>query len=307
MNQDSPPPEPTPPLQVAPTPAEVSMDTSRRGPMLPAVRDPSAEISMRNSSGPFQAPSPSPSQYQAHMAPAFQPVTPGMGAAPVHQSPVPIPQPIHHSPHPPQVPIRPMHYQQQAYSQSPAPPMHHQPLHNPLTPGYGQGPPLGSRSGLTSALPNGAPSGNMYNPPRPPEVYTLPDAVNDTVPEEVRRQFRCDSAGRVLFFTAPPLDRTGKPLSPGSAGLGHSAKYLSGRKEWLAERERKRKIRHEESSRDVRRKSPPREEFPGSEPDDSMVSRATEALATWFRNLDEDTAQWQKQAGLEGWKGVAEG
>jgi chromatin structure-remodeling complex subunit RSC1/2 len=142
----------------------------------------------------------------------------------------------------------------------------------------------------------------MYNPPRPPEVYTLPDAVNDTVPEEVRRQFRCDSAGRVLFFTAPPLDRTHKPLSPGSAGLGHSAKYLSGRKEWLAERERKRKIRDEESSRHVRRKSPSREIL-ASEPNDSMVSRATEALEKWFRNLDESTAQWQKQAGLEGWKG----
>lgn len=183
--------------------------------------------------------------------------------------------------------------------------MHHQPLHNPLTPSYRQGPPPGSRSGLNPALANGQPHGNIYNPPRPPEVYTLPDVVNEAFPEGVRQQFQCDESGRVLFFTAPPLDRAHKGLSSDSAGLGHSAKYLTGREEWLAERDRKRKLRDEEERRGLHRKSPSRETGTSGLAG-SIMSQATEAMEKWFRNVDEDTARWQKDVGLEGWNGVVQ-
>lgn len=52
-----------------------------------------------------------------------------------------------------------------------------------------------------------APHANIYNPPRPPEVYTLPENVNESIAREMREGFQHDSAGRILFFTAPPLDR----------------------------------------------------------------------------------------------------
>ncbi|KAL6852846.1 hypothetical protein ACO1O0_007394 [Amphichorda felina] len=136
------------------------------------------------------------------------------------------------------------------------------------------GPPPGSRSGFNPSLSNALPHGNMYNPPRPPEVYTLPDVVNEAFPEGVRRQFH--------------------------ARLGHSAKYLAGHREWMAERERKRKVRDEEQHENLRRKSPslgPR----ATELGGSIISQASEAMENWFRNFDEDTVRWQKEAGLEGW------
>ncbi|KAH6608847.1 hypothetical protein Trco_002193 [Trichoderma cornu-damae] len=67
---------------------------------------------------------------------------------------------------------------------------------------------------------------NMYNPPRPPEVYTLPDNINETLPATVRREFQHDDYGRVLFFSAAPLDRSCNGLSPlnakGSEKIGMS-------------------------------------------------------------------------------------
>jgi chromatin structure-remodeling complex subunit RSC1/2 len=60
-----------------------------------------------------------------------------------------------------------------------------------------------------------------------PEVYFLPDVANNSIPEDIRRQFQTDAYGRVLFFTVPPVDVEPKTK------LGHTAKYLA----WKAERE----------------------------------------------------------------------
>lgn len=282
--------------------------------MFSATRDPPGDMSMRGASTPFGGPgaSPSPGQYQAHMTPHFQPASPGMSGPPVHQTPVPIPQPPQHTPHPPQMSIRPMHYQQSypqhggaAYSQSPAPSVHHPtPMHNPLTPGYGQGPPPpGSRSGALPLQGNPMAHNNMYIPPRPPEVYTLPDAVNESLPENLRVKFRHDDAGRVLFFTAPPLDRTYARLSPSSAGLGHSAKYLAGRREWLDSRDKKRKLRDEQYREKARRLST-QDTIQSSDLGSSIVSQAAEAMEKWFQTFDRDTAEWKSESGLDGWRGI---
>jgi chromatin structure-remodeling complex subunit RSC1/2 len=61
-----------------------------------------------------------------------------------------------------------------------------------------------------------------------PDVYYLPDSANNSIPEDVRRQFQCDAYGRLLFFTAPPIDVEKKVEK-----LGHTAKYLA----WKVERE----------------------------------------------------------------------
>lgn len=67
--------------------------------------------------------------------------------------------------------------------------------------------------------------GNAYVPPKQTEVYTLGDAANAQIPFEVRESFHTDDQGRILFFTAPPLDVSAE-IKPGDA-IGHSIKYLA--------------------------------------------------------------------------------
>ena len=139
----------------------------------------------------------------------------------------------------------------------------------------------------------------MYNPPRPPEVYTLTDAVNETLPLEIRQTFQHDSNGRVLFFTVPPLNRNHKGVSPDSAHLGHSVKYLAGRKEWLAERDRKRKERDESVNKSPKRAAI--ELAASKEKAAEILAQAVSAVDHWFQQFDEDTEQWKAHTGLEGW------
>ena len=83
----------------------------------------------------------------------------------------------------------------------------------------------------------------MYNPPRAPEVYTLPDALNSAIPAEIRESFPYDEQGRVLFFTAPPTIRPNNGVAEQYAGLGHSARYTASIQQLREERAAKRKAR----------------------------------------------------------------
>lgn len=69
---------------------------------------------------------------------------------------------------------------------------------------------------------------NAYNPPRPVEVYHLSDGANGSIPADIREQFHRDEHGRVLFFTAPPLDVSPVPEAT-KKKFGHSLKYLAAR------------------------------------------------------------------------------
>lgn len=140
----------------------------------------------------------------------------------------------------------------------------------------------------------------MYNPPRPPEVYTLPDSINEALPSSLRQKFQRDESGRVLFFTSPPLDRAHKGLSPSSAALGHSAKYLAGRKEWLADREKKRKERGEQKAQEANKKITNQDAW--KESGESTVAQAASAVDRYFQDLDKDTQRWKHETGLEGWR-----
>jgi chromatin structure-remodeling complex subunit RSC1/2 len=79
-----------------------------------------------------------------------------------------------------------------------------------------------------------------YKAPQPVEVYILNDHANASIPPEIREQFQRDEQGRVLFFTAPPLNtqtvvnRDGRPL-------GHSARFLAAKAARDAARAEKRK------------------------------------------------------------------
>jgi chromatin structure-remodeling complex subunit RSC1/2 len=139
----------------------------------------------------------------------------------------------------------------------------------------------------------------MYNPPRPPEVYTLPDNVNDVLAPELRKHFQHDDSGRVLFFTTPPLDRSHNGISPASAGLGHSARYLAGRSEWLAERDLKRKARDERAAAHTQKRASLDAD---RVLDGELVTHAVDAMGSWLERFESDTQQWEKKAGLSGWR-----
>ena len=83
---------------------------------------------------------------------------------------------------------------------------------------------------------------SSYREANPIEVYTLPDAANLSIPPEIRNQFQQDDAGRILFFTAPPVHLadhgTGKQ---GKSGIGHSVRYLAAKSRNAEEVARKRK------------------------------------------------------------------
>lgn len=145
----------------------------------------------------------------------------------------------------------------------------------------------------------------MYNPPRPPEVYTLPDAINDAMSLDLRQKFQRDENDRILFFTAPPLDRQDQGPSSTSSGLGHSAKYLAGRGEWLAEREKKRKEREAADAEEVRKRPLPVLE---SKTDEKLLapSEASHLLQACFSSFNGETLRWHKDTGLDGMRQTQE-
>jgi chromatin structure-remodeling complex subunit RSC1/2 len=68
----------------------------------------------------------------------------------------------------------------------------------------------------------------------------LNDHANLSIPQEIREQFQRDEKGRVLFFTAPPLN-VDQPLTKDGRALGHSARYLAAKAKKDALRAAKRK------------------------------------------------------------------
>lgn len=74
--------------------------------------------------------------------------------------------------------------------------------------------------------------GGGYKAPQPIEVWSLNDAANAAIPADIREQFQQDEQGRVLFFTAPPLDTKALARRPSTKEeaeepLGHSVEYLA--------------------------------------------------------------------------------
>lgn len=66
------------------------------------------------------------------------------------------------------------------------------------------------------------------------------DHANASIPQDIREQFQRDEKGRVLFFTAPPLN-VDQPLNKEGRVLGHSARYLAAKAKKDAMKAAKRK------------------------------------------------------------------
>ncbi|KAH5253438.1 hypothetical protein HBI72_143050 [Parastagonospora nodorum] len=214
--KDSPPPEPTPPPPPTPPPA----------PALPTPTLPTA------SSHGFE----SSRNYPIAQAPAISPM------------PAPTPQQHHAS-----VAYTPSHQSQYlSHSQSPAPHAHQQsaqaPAYQAITPHVPFTPqPAASMQSYQTPRPvpgyqqpytQQPPSG--YKVPQAVEVFVLSDHANLSIPQEVREQFQRDEKGRVLFFTAPPLN-VDPPLTKEGRALGHSVRYLAAKAKKDAMRAAKRK------------------------------------------------------------------
>lgn len=128
-----------------------------------------------------------------------------------------------------------------------------------------------------------------YRGPPPIEVYTLPENADASIPDEIRYLFQTDEAGRVLFFSAPPVWEEGegeiRPLRLGNGAgsvagndvtgngvrngvkheeheeevrLGHSARYLAAKLRRRQEIEDGR-IRYEEEREGERKRKRSRE------------------------------------------------
>lgn len=159
-----------------------------------------------------------------------------MGQTPA-QTPMPAPTPQPHHVPPTYTPQHTNHFHQ--HSASPVPPMQHTPATQPssfpaLTPHMPFSTPQPTPSTPHYSTPQATNTYQQtaarapplgYKTPQPVEVYHLNDQANQSIPPDIRAQFHQDEQGRVLFFTAPPLDPP-TPVKEGAA-LGHSARYLA--------------------------------------------------------------------------------
>merc|ERR1712000_292584 len=299
---DSPPPAPEPQLANTSLIPDDQSDGTRRSSVPTNPQHMPSGPPVRHASTPFTASGPlaSPGQYQTHMTSSFQPPAPVAGPPPQH-TPMPAQQTQNLASQSSQSHMRPLsHQQQQNFPQSSYTPSSVQQMQHQQVPlGFNHPAATAPRAGIASGVGVAQPHNNMYNPPRPPEVYTLTEVVNEAFADDISHQFQCDASGRGLFFTSAPLDRTHQGLSSASAAVGHSARYLAGRQEWLAERARKRKLRDEIGSEQTRKKPPSQKDE--AIKDELVSSQAREAMETWFENFESDTARWTEATGLRGW------
>ncbi|KAF2281154.1 chromatin structure-remodeling complex protein-like protein rsc1 [Westerdykella ornata] len=219
--KESPPPEPTPSPPPPPRPAPV-MAT----PSIPPPTNGYGSETQRNypiAQAPAVSPMPVPTPQPHHVQAAYTPTHPTQyhahSASPVpHASQHPVQQPTSYQAITPHLPFS---------TPQPA----------PVVPQYASRPaPTYQQSTYVQQPPAG------YQAPKPVEVYILNDHANNSIPPEIRDQFQRDEQGRVLFFTAPPLNTSTVAAKNGKT-LGHSARYLAKRAEWEAERAAKRKAR----------------------------------------------------------------
>jgi chromatin structure-remodeling complex subunit RSC1/2 len=156
---------------------------------------------------------------------------------------------------------------------------------------YGYHQPTVSRTGISTV--------NTYNPPRPIEVYHLSDAANHSIPEDIREKFHRDEHGRILFFTAPPLD----PLPPVKVGdaVGHSVRYLAQKQNRVEAMKLKRKRDREAYEAQVEtRKRAKREE------EDKLASEVSQlkerAVVMLEQQLVDGTLRMYRRLYGEKWK-----
>lgn len=267
--------------------------------------------------GPVPIPSPSHPTYGQHFAPPRPGPTPTPQAAVPHMQhapPQPMQSPGHMAQAPHYQPHQPQGYGQQfapsPANMGPANMGHHAPMPNPVMPTYDHHRMAPTPAAMTparapmaatpntTAMPHANAGANAYNPPRPVETYTLPEAMDAAIPSEVRDRFQRDEQGRILFFTAPPLNRAHNGVASESADLGHSVRYSKDIAAHREERQRKRQERDEAVAAESRKKAAL--ESKEREETEAMLWRAAGgALGELVQQIDAGTRLVQDSLG--GW------
>ena len=139
---------------------------------------------------------------------------------------------------------------------------------------------------------------NAYNPPRASEVYTLGDA-NSSIPSDIRAQFHRDEFGKIIFYTAPPLDVN--PLPEETRTLGHSLRYLADKARNKEELEKKRKDRAEQLEIEASEKMK-RMKVDGEDKKEWILEQKVKALSTWGEQMEKGTDELYKQMYGENWQ-----
>ncbi|KAL2072320.1 hypothetical protein VTL71DRAFT_11663 [Oculimacula yallundae] len=291
---ESPPPEPTP------SPPPPSPEPVRR-PITSDRQYERADSAMSGTASNAPQPSPRPSQtlpqtpYGQHFAPA----RPSASPAPLnHQNSYGS----HGSTSQSNVSHTPQYSAQNSYQQ-----------HNSAsTPAAQQPNPLANYNHYqSSSAPAPRPVGpvsnahtsshTIYNPPRPIEVYTLPEMAHNAIPADIRAQFHHDEFGRVIFYTTPPLDIN--PVPQEKQVLGHSLRYLADKARRKEEDDKKRKIRA------VELETAAGERLKRMKTSDEgtvnwIVAQKLEALSKWNADMENGTDEMYKQLHGENWQEV---
>jgi chromatin structure-remodeling complex subunit RSC1/2 len=327
--KDSPPPGPNPlpaavapvPLAIAPTQVPIKANIGTAGTLAyqhpavvaaPPVSSPS-HFQMQHFQ-PRPVPQPIPQQAPVHLQPQPQPM-------PMHvpHSGMPQMQPSPHYPsqaYPPQYSVQPqmapqpIPYQTAAHI-APSFDQLHRPVHHAPSPMTNSRQAMAPVPGIGNIPHAGAHPSHVYNVPRAPEVYTLPDNVDAAIPQDVRERFQRDEHGRVLFFTAPPINRPDSGVAEPHSGLGHSVHYLARIKKIREERDRKRKERDEAIAREQeanKRRSPSAEEAAQRQAEAEQKSEAEmleKVLLGFAAEIDHGTKVLQEQiGGFDSWRAM---
>ncbi|KAG0647295.1 chromatin remodeling [Hyphodiscus hymeniophilus] len=293
--KESPPPSPTP------TPPPPEPEPARRPTTSDRPRyDSQGDVTMAGTQ--MNAPLPSPSAHsnvnQTTYAQQFAQPRPSPSPAPVlqHQTSYSSQGSGHHAALP-QAPIyhQPQHYNQ--YPQTATTPVAQ--LANPLA-AYNHYTSPASRQVAPVATPH-ASATNAYNPPRAPEVYTLADSANAAIPADIRAQFHQDERGRIIFYTAPPLDVD--PIPEETRDLGHSLRYLVDKARGKEELERKR------TARAAQLESETSEKMKRLKADDEkksawIIQEKMKGMHSWAEQMEQGTDDMYRQMYGENWKEI---
>jgi chromatin structure-remodeling complex subunit RSC1/2 len=144
---------------------------------------------------------------------------------------------------------------------------------------------------------------NVYNPPRPVEVYTLADTANASIPIDIRSQFHHDEYGKIIFYTSPPLDLNRVPEE--TQALGHSLRYLADKARNKEEDEKKRKAREIELEIAATERLK-RMKADGESNKQWILDQKINALKTWSADTEHGTDELYKKLHGENWQRVRE-
>ncbi|KAF4631197.1 hypothetical protein G7Y89_g6930 [Cudoniella acicularis] len=146
-------------------------------------------------------------------------------------------------------------------------------------------------------------SSNAYNPPRTPEVYTLSESANLSIPADIRSQFHQDEYGKVLFFTVPPNDVN--PVPEDKRTLNHSLRYLADKARHKEEETKKRNAREADLEAEAKEKFKRMKEDAEAKKQ-RLVDQKVVQIATWVKKMDKGTDELFQDLHGENWKGVRE-